>query len=140
MLTRYALELEEVQKAIAAGLATARENGWDVTVAVVDAGGYPILLARMTIASPSSVATAIGKAQTAALIGIPTKLVEAMVRDRPALLSMNRVAVEGGVPILFQGQKLGGIGVSGVQSFQDAEVAQAALAAIESLFAGQEAP
>src|SRR3546814_853528 len=83
---------------------SARENGWDVTVAVVDAGGYPILLARMDNASPASVATVVGKAQTAALIGMPTKLVEAMVSDRPALLSMDRVAVEGGVPILFRGQ------------------------------------
>src|SRR3546814_1619829 len=74
---------------------SARENGWDVTVAVVDAGGYPILLARMDNASPASVATVVGKAQTAALIGMPTKLVEAMVSDRPALLSMDRVAVEG---------------------------------------------
>src|SRR3546814_15085239 len=66
-----------------------------------------------------------------------SKLVEAMVTDRPGLLSMDRVAVEGGVPILFRGQKLGGIGVSGVQSSQDAQVAQAALAAIESLLAQQ---
>src|SRR3546814_1729375 len=137
MLTRFALELEEAEKAIAAGLAIARESGWDVTVAVVDAGGYPILLARMDNASPASVTTAIGKAQTAALIGMPTKLVEAMVTDRPGLLSMDRVAVEGGVPILFRGQKLGGIGVTGVQSSQDAQVAQAALAAIDSLLAQQ---
>src|SRR3546814_3231172 len=68
---------------------------------------------------------------------MPTKLVEAMGTDRPGLLSMDRVAVEGGVPILFRGQKLGGIGVSGVQSSQDAQVAQAALAAIESLLAQQ---
>src|SRR3546814_6396950 len=99
MLTRFARELEEAEKAIAAGLAIARESGWDVTVAVVDAGGYPILLARMDNASPASVTTAIGKAQTAALIGMPTKLVEAMVTDCPGLLSMDRVAVEGGVPI-----------------------------------------
>src|SRR3546814_12960088 len=71
MLTRFALELEEAEKAIAAGLAIARESGWDVTVAVVDAGGYPILLARMDNASPASVTTAIGKAQNAALIGLP---------------------------------------------------------------------
>src|SRR3546814_10560283 len=58
----------------------------------------------MDNASPASVATVVGKAQTAALIGMPTKLVEAMVSDRPALLSMDRVAVEGGVPILFRGQ------------------------------------
>jgi len=137
MLTRFALELEEAKAGVAAGVDSARAKGWEVTVAVVDAGGCPILLARMTNASPSSVAVATGKARTAALTGVPTKLVEAMVSDRPALLSMDRIAVEGGLPILFRGQKVGGIGVSGVQSSQDAEVAQAALAAIEGLLAQQ---
>src|SRR3546814_15904276 len=111
MLTRFARELEEAEKAITAGLAIARESGWDVTVAVVDAGGYPILLARMDNASPASVTTAIGKAQTAALIGMPTKLVEAMVPDRPGPPSLDRVAVEGAGPNPFRGHTLGGIGV-----------------------------
>ncbi len=130
MLTRFVLELEEVDAGKDAALAFARQKGWDVTVAIVDAAGDPIVLARLDNASPLSVETAIGKARTAALIGVPTKAVEAMVTDRPALLSMNRLSVEGGVPVLFEGQRLGGVGVSGVQSHQDGEVAQAAVEAI----------
>src|SRR3546814_6111046 len=133
MLTRFALELEEAEKAIAAGLAIARESGWDVTVAVVDAGGYPILLARMDNASPASVTTAIAKAKNAALIGMHTKLVEALVTDRPGPLSMDRVAVDGGVPIVFLGQQPGGLGVSGVHSSHVAQVAQAAMVATDRL-------
>lgn len=133
MLKRFALELKEVTCAIEAGLAEAERNGWRVTIAVLDEGGAPIMLARMDDATPATVNTAIEKAKTAALLGIPTKTVEAMVADRPGLLSMNRLAVEGGVPIIYQGQRLGGIGVSGLPSHQDAQVAQAALAAIKSL-------
>jgi len=138
MLTKFVLELEEAEKCIAAGVASAREKGWNVTVAVVDASGFPISLARMDNASPGSVTMAVEKARTAALTGLPTKLVEAMVSDRPALLSVDRVAVEGGIPILFEGQKLGGIGVSGVQSSQDAEIAQAALDAVGDLLVWQD--
>src|SRR3546814_20251058 len=127
MLTRFARELEEAEKAIAAGLAIARESGWDVTVAVVDAGGYPILLARMDNASPASVTPAIGKAQTAALIGMPTTLVEARVTDRPGLLSMDRGGGESGVQILFRATSTGGVGVYGVQSSHDAQVTQQGL-------------
>jgi uncharacterized protein GlcG (DUF336 family) len=56
-----------------------------------------------------------------------------MVKDRPALLSISRVVVEAGIPILYRGQKVGGIGVSGVQSQQDAQIANAALAVLEPI-------
>src|SRR3546814_16209828 len=108
-----------VKWAVVASRHSARERGCCGRFAVGSAGRSPFLGALGKSGSPASVTTAIGKAQTAALIGMPTKLVEAMVTDRPGLLSMDRVAVEGGVPILFRGQKLGGIGVSGVQSSQD---------------------
>lgn len=136
MRTRFALELNDIEAAMAAGLAEAERNQWQVTIAIVDAAGIPILLKRMDDASPVSVKTAIEKATTSALIGVPSKLVEMMVTERPALLSMDRLAVEGGIPILYKGQKLGGIGVSGVQSHQDAQVGEAALAALEPLLAG----
>jgi glc operon protein GlcG len=131
--TQFVLELKEAEAAVAAGHARAAGNGWTVSVAVVDAAGTPILVSRMNAASPASVNTAIEKARTSAMLGLPTKVVEAIVKDRPALLSMDRVAVEGGVPILFQGQKLGGIGVSGVQSHEDSQVAEAGLAALTPL-------
>lgn len=137
MLARFVLELKEVDAGKDAALAFARLQGWDVTVAIVDAAGDLILLARMDNASPLSVETAIGKARTAALIGVPTKVVEAMVSDRPALLSMNRSSITGGVPVLFEGQRLGGVGVSGVQSHQDEEVAQASVDAISGVLTRQ---
>lgn len=135
MKATFVLELAEVAAAIAAGKAEADGNQWPVTIAVVDAAGIPIQVTRLDGASLASVNVAIEKARSSALVGVPTKMIEAMVSERPALLSMDRVAVEGGVPILFQGQKLGGIGVSGVQSHQDSQVAEAALAAIDALLA-----
>lgn len=137
MLAKFVLELAEVDAGKVAALAFARQQGWDVTVAIVDAAGDLIVLARMDNASPLSVETAIGKARTAALIGVPTKMVEAMVNDRPALLSTNRLSVTGGVPVLFEGQRLGGVGVSGVQSHQDEEVAQASVDAISGVLTRQ---
>jgi len=115
---------------VRAAQAHARQNGWVVTVAIVDDGGTPILVSRLDEASPATVKTAIGKARSAALIGLPTKVLEAMVGERPALATMDRVAVEGGLPILYQGQRVGGIGVSGVRSEQDGAVAQAGIDAL----------
>ena len=127
MRVRYSLTLEEAEVLVAAAHRHARSCDWKVAVAVVDDHGAPILLSRQTDATPASVNTAIEKARSAALTGLPTKVLEAVIKERPAVLSLGRVAVEGGLPILFQGQRVGGIGVSGVQSDQDAAVAQAAL-------------
>jgi glc operon protein GlcG len=117
---------------VRAAQAHARLNGWAVTIAVVDDGGTPIIVSRLDEASPTSVSTSIEKARSAGLTGLPTKALESMIGDRPALITLGRVAVEGGLPILHQGQRVGGIGVSGVRSDQDAAVAQAGL---ESLIA-----
>lgn len=131
MRMRFALDLAEARQIVDAGLAAAEVKGWRVTIAVVDDGGVPVLVQRMDEASAASFSTAIEKARSAALVGLPTKVLEAMIGDRPALLSMpNRVAVEGGLPILHGGQRIGGVGVSGVKSDQDAEVAEAGLAAL----------
>ncbi|CAN5391880.1 heme-binding protein [soil metagenome] len=133
MRVRHALELSECDVAVVAGLAEAAREGWAVTIAMVDDSGTPIRLSRMDEASAASVSTAIEKARSAALTGVETKLMEAMIKDRPAVATMGRVAVEGGVPILHKGQRVGGIGVSGVQSHQDAQVAKATRAALALL-------
>jgi glc operon protein GlcG len=130
MRTRFALGLSEVETAVRAGCVEAQNQGWTVTIAVVGDPGTLIQLSRMDEASPASVTTATEKARSAALTGIETKILEALVKDRPALVTMGRVSIEGGVPIFYQGQKVGGIGVSGVQSQQDAQIANAALAAL----------
>ena len=131
MRKRFALDRLDARAAVEAGIAAAARQGWAVTVAVVDDSGTPIVVERMDEASPASFSTAIEKGRSAALTGQPTKLLEAMIRERPALVTMaGRVAVEGGVPILYAGQRIGGIGVSGVRSDQDAEIAAAALDAL----------
>lgn len=130
MRTRYCLSRDACDQAVLAGVAHAATQGWRVTVAIVDDGGTPVHVTRMDDASPASVETAIQKARSSALTGMDTNILEAMVEKRPGVATMGRVAVEGGVAVLWQGQRVGGIGVSGVQSHQDAEVAGAALTAL----------
>ena len=121
------MNLSDASAIVNAAQAHATRNKWPVTVAVVDESGIPILVSRSDDASPASVNTAIEKARSAGLTGLPTKILEAMVAERPAVVTLGRVAVEGGLPILYKGQKVGGVGVSGVRSDQDAAVAQAGL-------------
>jgi len=125
------LDSSEAQTIVSAAQAHAKHNGWAVTVAVVDDSGTPIIVSRLDEASPSSVNTAIEKARSAANTGLPTKVLEAMIRERPGIVTLGRVAVEGGLPILYKGQRIGGVGVSGVKSDQDAEVAEAGLKALD---------
>jgi glc operon protein GlcG len=134
MRTKYVLSLSEAQTIVSAAHAHADHNGWAITVAVVDDSGTPIIVSRLDDAPPSSVNTAIEKARSAANTGLPTKLLEAMIRERPGIATLGRVAVEGGLPILYKGQRVGGVGVSGVKSDQDMEVAQAGLQALDLNF------
>lgn len=129
MRQRFALELEIARHLVEAGLAHASAKGWPVCIAVVDDAGYPIALARADEASPAAVDGAIGKARTSALTGVDTALLEKMAQSRLTVLSIPRICVEGGVALLYRGQRVGGIGVSGRPPEQDNEVAQAALAA-----------
>lgn len=130
MYSRQTVGLSEAEAAVSAGHDHARTAGWTVTVAIVDDAGTPVLVSRMDRASPASVDTAIEKARSSALTGLESKLLEEFVRQRPGVATMKRVAVEGGVPILLGGERIGGIGVSGVMSDQDAEIAKTALAAM----------
>jgi glc operon protein GlcG len=108
MHLRYTLGLDEAVVAVAAGLAAAAHEGWAVTIAVVDDAGIPLHLSRSDGAPAASVPTAIGKASTAAQLGLETKLLEEVIRERPAVATLDRVAVEGGVPILHKDQRVGG--------------------------------
>jgi glc operon protein GlcG len=129
--SKYLLSLSEAQTIVSAAQAHASQNGWAITVAVVDDHGTPIIVSRLDDASPASVNTAIEKARSAAHTGIDTKVLEAMVRERPGTATSGRVAIEGGLPILYKMQRVGGVGVSGVKSDQDAEVARAGLRALD---------
>ncbi len=130
MHTKFAIGLAEAQAAAKAACEEARAEGWAITVAVVDDAGFLVHLSRMDEASAGSVFGATEKARSSALMGIETKMLEALVAKRPGMATIGRVAVEGGVPILHQEQRIGGIGVSGVQAHQDAQVANAALRAL----------
>ena len=126
MLTKPMLSLADAHKMLAACKQEAEKNGWKVTIAVVDDGGFPLLVERADGAPVQSPAIALGKARTSALSRTATKLLEDVVKDRPALLSFpDRMPVQGGLPLLHEGHCVGAIGVSGVKSNEDEQVAMA---------------
>lgn len=132
MRTKAALTSEDVVRMAEAGVAHAVANRWNVTIALVDDGGHLLWLQRLDGAAPSTVEMAIGKGRTAALGRRESKLYEEIIRQgRTAFLSAPLTAmVEGGVPIVVDGDVVGAVGVSGVKSEQDAAVARAAIAAL----------
>lgn len=126
------LTLEDARRMAAAAEAEARRNGWNVSIAVCDAGGYPLWLQRMDAAPIMSALVAPDKARACVLSGKPSKVYEDMVNQgRFAALSMPVVPLEGGEPIYHDQQVIGAVGVSGVQAGQDAQVARAGVAALE---------
>ena len=133
LLDAKVLSIEAAKRIVAAAEVEARKNGWNVSIAVVDAAGELLLFHRMDEAPLTSVAISQGKARTAARFRRPTKALEdAVAGGRVALLAFEGlVPVEGGVPISAGGKVLGGIGVSGVTSQQDAQVALAGVAALD---------
>jgi glc operon protein GlcG len=125
------LTLDAAKAMAAAAEAFAIEKGWTIAVAVVDAAGGLILFHSLDDTQPASQEIAVQKARTAARLKRSTKAMEdGIAGGRTALLSMEALSLEGGLPILAAGRVLGGIGVSGMGSAQDGEVAQAALAAL----------
>ncbi|HEY3538132.1 MAG: heme-binding protein [Trinickia sp.] len=130
MQTKPVLGLAEIDDLLAAARSEAQRHGWAVSIALVDDGGHPLGLVRLDGASPSSAYLATEKARTAALGRRESKLYEDMINGgRVAFLSAPISAtLEGGVPILVNGQCVGALGVSGVKSDQDAQVAKAGAA------------
>ena len=132
MRNKSCLAAADAQKIVAACKVEAAKNNWNVSIAVVDEGGYLLHLERLDGAQGQSAAIATLKAQTAAAARTPTKVLEDVVKERPATAAFpGRLAVQGGVPIMHQGECVGGIGVSGVKSHEDEQVAKAGLAALE---------
>ena len=132
MRTKLVLTDEDVKKMAAATEAHAVANQWAVTVAIFDDGGHLLYLHRMDGAAPSTVEMAIGKGRTSVLGRRESKVYEEIIKQgRTAFLSAPLVSmVEGGVPIVVDGEVVGSIGVSGVKSEQDAAVARAGIAAL----------
>jgi len=133
MKTKSFLDLADLKAIAAAAEAEALKNNWAVTIAIVDDGGHLLWLQRLDGASPISAHIAPAKANTAALGRRESKVYEDMVNGgRVSFLSAPDLKglLEGGVPILKDGQCLGAVGVSGVKSTEDAQIARAGIAAI----------
>ncbi|HYD08358.1 MAG TPA: heme-binding protein [Reyranella sp.] len=120
---------DAAKKAIAAAEAEARKNNWPVAIAIVDTGGHLVAFSRLDNTQIGSVEIALGKARTANSLKRATKALQDAVAQGGANLRLLAVRdilpLEGGVPIVVDGKIIGAIGVSGVTSQQDAEVAMA---------------
>src|SRR5690606_17542614 len=111
----------------------AKNNNWAVSIAIVDDGGHLLWLQRLDGAAPLSAHIAPAKAHTAALGRRETKMYEDMINNgRYSFMSAPTVEglLEGGVPIVVDGQCVGAVGVSGVKSSEDVQIAKAGIAAL----------
>ena len=123
----------DTQRILAAAASHAQSHQWAVTVAVVDDGGHLLGLQRLDGAPPVSAHIAPAKAHTAALGRRESKLYEDVINGgRTSFLSAPAIQgmLEGGVPIVVDGHHVGAVGVSGVKSNEDAEIARAGIAAL----------
>ena len=131
MRNRPTLTAADVQKMITACKIEATKNKWSVSIAVVDEGGYLLYLERLDGAGPVTAEVATEKAVTAARTRRPTKFWEDRLKERPAFMKFPGVLpLQGGVPVMYQNECVGAIGVSGVQSHEDEQIASAGAAAL----------
>ena len=133
MKNKAVLELADIKQMAAAAEAEALKNQWAVTIAIVDDGGHLLWLQRLDGAPAISAHIAPAKAHTAALARRETKFYEDVINQgRTAFLSAPAISgvLEGGLPIMKDGQCLGAVGVSGVKSSEDAQIARAGISAI----------
>jgi glc operon protein GlcG len=132
MKSRPCLTFDDCKKMAAACEAEARKNDWNVAIAILDDGGHPLWVARMDGATPANVEIAIGKGRTAAVTRRSTKTWEDRIAGgRLAMLGMPVLPVQGGIPIVHEGTCVGAIGVSGVQSHEDEQIASAGAAVLK---------
>ena len=133
MQTKAVLELADLKALATAAEAEALKNNWAVTIAVVDDGGHLLWLQRLDGAPAISAHIAPAKAHTAALGRRESKVYEDVINGgRYSFLSAPAIEgmLEGGVPIMKDGQCIGAVGVSGVKSNEDAQIARAGIAAL----------
>lgn len=133
MQSKQVLGIDEARKIAAAAEAEAKANNWAVTISIVDDGGHLLWLQRLDGAAPISASIAPAKARTAALGRRESKIYEDMINNgrysfmtAPVLEGM----LEGGVPVVVDGQCVGAVGVSGVKSSEDVQIAKAGIAAL----------
>jgi glc operon protein GlcG len=129
------ITLEQAKKALAAAEAEARKNNWNVVISIVDTGGQLVAMSRLDNTQFGSVEVAREKAYSAVAFRRPTKVFQDLIAkggENVRLLGLTGASMlEGGIPILADGKVIGGIGVSGVTSAQDAQVAQAGIDALK---------
>lgn len=133
MQKKSTLELSDIKALAAAAEAEALKNNWAVTIAIVDDGGHLLWLQRLDGAAPVSAHIAPAKAHTAALGRRESKVYEDVINGgRYSFLSAPDIQglLEGGVPIIKDGHCIGAVGVSGVKSSEDAQIAKAGIAAL----------
>lgn len=128
------IDIAAAKKAMAAAEAEAVKNGWAVAIAIVDSGGNLVMLERLDNAQLASVRLAQQKARTAVEFRRPTRIFEDAVGGGGVglrVLTFDASVAEGGLPIMVGGKIIGAIGVSGVQSHQDGQIAQAGADAVK---------
>lgn len=133
MKTKPFLELADIKAIAAAAEAEALKNNWAVAIAIVDDGGHLLWLQRLDGAAPLTAHIAPAKANTAALGRRESRIYEEIINNgRTSFLSVPDIKgmLEGGVAIIKDGHCLGAVGVSGVKSSEDAQIAKVGIAAI----------
>jgi glc operon protein GlcG len=132
MQSKAVLTQQEVSRMLAAARDEANKNDWNVAIVIVDDGGHPLALERLDGCAAIGAYIATEKARSAAMGRRETKGYEDMVNGgRTAFVTAPIVtALEGGVPVIHEGQVIGAIGVSGVKADQDAQIAKAGVAAL----------
>jgi uncharacterized protein GlcG (DUF336 family) len=126
MRTKPSLTSADVKKMLAACEAEAVKNKWAVAIAIVDDGGFLLGFQRMDGAPAISAEVSMGKARTSAMTKRPSKFFEDRVKERPAFASFPAgILIQGGVPLIHDNECVGAIGVSGVQSHEDEQIAHA---------------
>jgi uncharacterized protein GlcG (DUF336 family) len=133
MRNRPALTLADVKRILAAAEAEGIRNKWNVAIAVLDDGGHLLGFHRMDGATPANAEIAVRKGRSAAVSRRSTRNWEERIAGgRMAILKMPVLPVTGGLPIVVEGECVGGIGVSGVQSHEDEQIAQAGIDALRN--------
>jgi len=131
MRNKPCLTLTDVKTMLAACEAEAVKNNWAVAISIVDDGGCLLGFLRMDGTGVISAEVANGKARTSALTRRPSKAFEDRVKERPAFVTFPAgILIQGGVPINHQNECVGAIGVSGVQSHEDEQIAMAGVSAL----------
>jgi glc operon protein GlcG len=131
MRMKPAITLDDAKKLLAAAEAEAAKNNWEVVIAILNDGGRIVAVHRMDGARPGNDDIAIAKATTSAMTCRPTVVWEKWIEGpHKAYATFPFIAAQGGLPIIIDGDLVGAIGVSGVKSFQDEQIALAAIKAV----------